>query len=139
MIKSIPKEIRYINNLLKRNIEVQTKDDDVTRVQGWIIGFIYHHQDLDVFQKDIEKELNMRRSTASEVIKTMENKGYVKRESVDYDQRLKKLVLTQKAINHQHKFMKFAEQFDEKVASGLTNEELTKFYEILDKIKSNLK
>lgn len=139
MIKSIPKEIRYINNLLKRNIEVQTKDDDVTRVQGWIIGFIYHHQDLDVFQKDIEKELNMRRSTASEVIKTMENKDYIKRESVDYDQRLKKLVLTQKAIDHQQKFMKFAEQFDEKVVSGLSNEELAKFYEILDKIKSNLK
>ncbi len=138
MEKSIPKEIRYINNLLKRNIEAQTKYDDVTRVQGWIIGFIYHHQDSNVFQKDIEKELNMRRSTVSEVIKIMENKGYIKRENVDNDQRLKKLILTQKGIDHQYKFMKFAKQFDEQVASGLSTEELTMFYDILDKIKNNL-
>lgn len=137
-MRSIPIEIRNLNNVLKRNIETAHKNE-LTRVQNWIIGYIYHNNDKEIFQKNIEIELNMRRSTASEIIKNMESKGYLLRVSVDYDQRLKKLVLTDKAIQHHLKFLEFAEHFEKKLANNLTDEELEIFFKIIDKIKINLK
>lgn len=139
MRKSIPKEIRQISNLLKRNIEMaHNKNEDITRTQCWVIGFIYHNQDKDIFQKDIEQELNMRRSSASQLITMLENKGYIMRQNVSYDKRLKKLVLTPRGVEHQNNLIKFIEEFDAYVARGLSDDELNKFYEILDKIKLNL-
>lgn len=139
MRKSIPKEIRQISNLLKRNIEMaHNKKEDITRTQCWVIGFIHSHMDKDIFQKDIEKELNMRRSSASQLITILESKGYIMRQNVSYDKRLKKIVLTPKGVEHQKNLFRFIDEFDAYVARGLSQDELNKFYEILDKIKLNL-
>ena len=61
--------------------------------------------DHDVFQRDIENAFSIRKSTVSKIIKLMENKDLIRRESVEYDARLKKIVLTDKAIEI-HKMIK---------------------------------
>ena len=99
--KYIGMEISKTNNLLIRSC---LKNDfrDVNAATGknaWIIGYIAEHSDRDVFQRDIEEDFSIRRSTVSNMISLMEQKGYIKRESVDYDARLKKLVLTPKALD----------------------------------------
>ena len=73
-------------------------DEDVTAVNGRIIMYLYHHKEEDIFQKDIENEFSIRRSTSSSIISLMEKKGYIERVSVAHDARLKKLVLTDKAL-----------------------------------------
>ena len=71
--------------------------DSITGTHGWIIAFLACNKGKDVFQKDVEREFDVTRSTASKVIDLMEQKGLVTREKVPCDARLKKLVLTQKA------------------------------------------
>ena len=71
--------------------------DDVTIMNGWIIGYLYKNQDRDVYQKDLETEFQITRSTVTSILKLMEKKGYIERVSVEKDARLKKLVLTEKA------------------------------------------
>ena len=57
------------------------------------------NNDKDIYQKDLEKKFSVTRSTASKVVKLMVQKGLIVREEVESDARLKKLILTEKALN----------------------------------------
>ena len=98
-------EISKINNMLRRKCKRENlfaqSEDEVTRKNGWIIGYLADNRDKDIFQKDIENKFSIRRSTVSGILQLMEKKGYVKREGVAYDARLKKLTLTEKAWDYQ--------------------------------------
>ena len=93
-------EIKALNNLIKRRVEMSETKEEVehlTGVHGFVIGYISDHDDEDIFQRDIEEKFEIRRSTATGIINLMEKNGLIIREKVDYDARLKKLVLTDKA------------------------------------------
>ncbi len=101
--------------------------------------YLYDHRDEDVFQKDIEYEFSIRRSTSSSIISLMEKKGYIERVSVAHDARLKKLVLTDKALRFCDIIQANTIEFEDTMRKGITDEELEFFYSILDKIVNNIK
>ena len=102
-------QLHNLSNILKRRLEhskaFSQLDDTVTRNNGWILAFLADHKNQDIFQKDIEDAFCIRRSTVSKVIRLMEEKGFIERQSVDYDARLKKLVLTPEG-EHIHHLLK---------------------------------
>lgn len=134
-------EIKTLSNLIKRHFEQlssRKEIDDLTGTNGWVIGYIARNMDKDVFQRDLEAEFSIRRSTASKILQLMERKGFIKRESVPYDARLKKLVLTEKALEIHAKSTRDIEEFEKRITTGLTEEEINTFLAIADKIKHNL-
>ena len=68
----------------------------------------------------------------------MEKNGLIKRESVQEDARLKKLVLTGKAIDLSNRITEDLESKERLMARGLTKQELDTFFTVLEKIKANL-
>ena len=78
-------ELRTLNNMIHRQI-VASKNikyvDELTGATSWIIGYLVHNRDKDIFQKDIEREFSVRRSTVSKTLSVMENKGLIRREAV---------------------------------------------------------
>ena len=141
MTRSIGFEVKSISNLIKRNLaEEFAKRDmhDLTGMQGWILKFIYTNSNRDIFQKDIEKEFRIRRSTATGMLKLLEKNGYIKREAVESDARLKKLVLTEKAIIGLEKLENVIMEFDKHLHEGISEEEKDIFFAIVDKVKKNL-
>ncbi len=133
-------EIRTLNNLVKRYFEQHKPEEfqESTGVHGWAIHYFYENREKDVFQRDFEMRFSIRRSTATNMLKLMEKNGLIKREWVDYDARLKKIVLTEKAIEIHKKATKNIEMLENTLKEGITDEELTSFYSVLDKIKANL-
>lgn len=124
---------RYIeNNAAKQKLE------KLTGVHGWAIGFFYHNRDRDIFQRDFEKECNIRRSSATEMLKRMEKNGMIKRVGVDYDARLKKIVLTDKAIEIQKTLDEKLAQLERSISKGISEEELETFFTVLSKITNNI-
>lgn len=55
-----------------------------------------------------------------------------------YDARLKKIVLTEKAIEIHHKATQNIKNIENTLKKGITYEELKFFYSVIDKIKANL-
>ena len=51
----------------------------------------------DVYQKDIEEEFRIRKSTVTGILKLLEKNGFIRRESVPQDARLKRIVPTARA------------------------------------------
>ena len=133
-------EIRTLNNYVKRYFE-QNKPEEFkqsTGVHGWAIRYFYDNRDKDIFQRDFESRFSIRRSTATNMLKLMEKNGLITRESVTYDARLKKIVLTKKAIDIHKKAIKNIEKIENTLKKGITEEELNAFYGVVDKIKANL-
>jgi MarR family transcriptional repressor of mepA len=105
-----------------------------------IIEYLYQNQETkDLFQKDIEAKFSIRRSTATGILQLMEKNKIIIRESVPYDARLKKIVLTKEAIAKYQLVKEKIYQLEEQIQQGLTDEEIQVFYKIMNQIKKNLK
>ncbi len=112
--------------------------DEITLMHGWIIRYLYERRGSDVFQRDIEKNFSIGRSTVTGIIQLMEKKGYLRRESVEQDARLKKVVLTEKGIYAQESIEGIIEELNSQLMRGIGEEELQTFYEVLRKLEANL-
>lgn len=95
-MKKIGKLIHTVDVKLKRRIDRLADSYDLTTVQFIVMEWIYLlSKKQDVFQKDLEAVLDVRRSTISNVLGILEQKGYILRESFPTDARVKKLRLTE--------------------------------------------
>ena len=112
----------------------------LTGTNTWLIAYIAEQTDKgrDVFQKDIEETFGITRSCVSKVITLMEQKGFIERKEVEYDARLKKLVLTEEAAKYGAKMHDDAMEMEKKIMSGFTEEESHKLIEFLERIMFNL-
>ncbi len=134
-------EIKAAENMLCRNLcRVVAEVPELSGTQGPVLGFLQDKAQAgeDVFQKDIEKEFHIRRSTASIMLQTMEQKGMLRRESVGHDGRLKKIVLTQKGIDLDSAIRQHIDALHARLEQDITREEKEIFLQILDKIRKNL-
>lgn len=134
-------EIMIFSNLIKRYMNANASAnhiEELTGMQGLMIKYIYNHDSQEVFQRDIEKKFNIRRSTATGMLQLMEKNGLIERSSVSYDARLKKLKLTPKAIESHLIIEKSIEDFEIKMRQGLSEEEINCFLKTIRKIRSNI-
>ena len=135
-------EVKTLDNLFFRNMmsyEIANNHmDEVTVMHGWILGFLYDNQERDIFQKDIETEFSIARSTVTCIVKLMEKKGYIKRESVEQDARLKKLVLTENGRNIHEVHINDVDVLEARCKRNISGEELENFWKVAEKLKQNL-
>lgn len=134
-------EIHRSSRLVKRYLDNDATKlyiDKLTGTHGWAIGYLHHNSDRDIFQKDFEQEFNIRPSTASNILSLIEKNGLITRESVPYDARLKKIVLTQKAIDIHQIIENSFEKLENKLKDGISQEELEIFFKVIDKINNNI-
>ena len=135
------RELRALDNLIKRFIDNQMNSTQINRItgsNGWIIAYLRDHSSSPVYQKDLEAEFNITRSTASKVVNLMEEKGLIRRESVPEDARLKKLTLTPKAVELGEEMERNREIVEARIVKGFTDEELEQFYSYIERIKKNV-
>lgn len=135
-------EIKAITNRMVRRLEGTAWDlneKTPSSAQKHTIAYLYEHQsEGDLFQRDIEDFLSVQRPTATRMLNHMEANGLIKRESVEYDGRLKKITLTQKAVNLYNDIFDEINRVEEYMTRGLTEEEKNEFLRIARKIRKNL-
>lgn len=134
-------ELRALNNLLKRRAESSEAHSDVHRLtgtHGYVLGYLAHHPDTDIYQRDIEERFSIRPSTASIILQQMEQNGLLVRESAPHDARRKRLVLTDKAWALHERVEAEHAATEELLRQGLTEEDLAAFFRVADTIKDTL-
>ena len=134
-------ELHRSSRLVKRYMDNDASKmyvEKMTGTHGRAIGFFFNNRDKDIFQKDFEQEFNIRRSTASNILSLIEKNGLIKRENVPYDARLKKITLTQKALDVQSVVDDAFERLEDKLRKDISEEDLQVFFRVIDKINSNL-
>lgn len=134
-------EVKTLSHLIKRHMDQIQADNggtSTTGVQGWLLYYLYEHRNEVIFQKDIEEEFSIRRSTATGILQLMEKKGLILRQPVEQDARMKRLVLTDDAAVLHQKIVKEVEQMEAQLCAGLTQIQLEQFFAVLDQVKNNL-
>lgn len=135
-------ELKAANNMIRRKMEVifaQQDGYELNGMQGPLLGYLYHKsRNGDVYQKDVEREFRIRRSTATVMLQSLEQKGYLVRVASTEDARLKRILLTEKAIRHHDLIEEQIRIFNRELEAGLTEEEKETFLRILDKMMHNL-
>lgn len=142
MKKTIGNEIRVLSNLIHRAIEhspVKKQIESVTGTNAWIIGYIAHSKGEDVFQRDLEKQFGITRSTASKVVNLMVQKGLIERQSVPGDARLKKLVLTDRSWEICRQMTAEFDEIESTLSDGFSEEELEQFFNYIYRMQNNIK
>ena len=138
----IPAQMRRVNNLIFRKINQFHREngvENVTPMHDWIMSYLYWHKEEPVYQRDIEREFSITRSTVTNILQLMERKGYIERQSVPQDARLKRLVLTAEGALLHEKTMRSLHQTDEFVSALLTPEENAELLRLLNKLREGLR
>lgn len=93
-------DIKVLNNLILRDLEQRSRlmaGDVISGVNGMIMGYILTHSDREVYQRELEDEFGLTRSTISKVVNLMERKGLIERVPAEHDARQRLLRLTESA------------------------------------------
>lgn len=134
---------RLINTLshqLKRQMCVQEEEDSLTtNMQRLVLHYIlFQSLQRDIYQKDVEKEFQIRRSTATGTLQILEKNGFITREPVKQDARLKKLMPTEKAKAVRQHILDNIRYVEELLAKDIPEEKLTVCREVLMQMSENL-
>lgn len=135
----IAKEISVISNKIRHLLDASCAGIGITGTQASILHFIYKNgKNNDVFQRDIETEFNIRRSSVTSVLHGLEQNGFIRRESVKEDARLNKLVLTDKAIEISEHIKGIRNGINDTLLKQLENEDIAYLDSLLTKMGENL-
>lgn len=134
------KDLVQITNKFKREIDRKLTRFELTSIQSRILCFIFDEEEKrDIFQKDIEEEFDLRAPTVTSTIQNLEKGKYVKRINSLNDQRLKKIVLTDKAYAIVLEIKKIMDETEASAFANLSASETTMLNKIISKINKNIK
>lgn len=112
--------------------------DEVTMMHGWIMGYLYHNQSREIYQKTIESDFNIRRSTVTTILQLMEKKGYIRREAVEGDARLKRIVLTEQGTEIAVRTDSMIDDMERNLIEGIDERKLEIFFEVAERLMTNM-
>ena len=108
--------------------------------QGQVIRFLErreHEQELTLI-KDIEQELNITKSVASNLVKRMVQNGLVELEVSPSDKRAKFVHLTEKSRSQMKQIKSFFYRIDRSLLDGISEEKLAVFEEVMGRLQANV-
>ncbi len=141
-VHPLGRQIKMAANLIGRRIgaiPAVYDGENLTMMQRITVGILYDYAQAgqDVFQRDLEREFSIRRSTATGLLQLMEKKGLIVREAVPYDARLKRLRLTSAAVQLNDEIRRGLHEMEVQLARGLSGEEIAELHRLLDIVAKN--
>lgn len=135
--KSLVEKYAAMNRRLKRYFDSFFADSPITSIQGLVLDYLFRNRETDVFQKDLEEYLEIKGSSVTSILDNLEKNGYVRREAVDYDGRLKKLAITEKAYAIEEDIVERVNGYMYSLFRGIPEEEREVFYSVLCRMIDN--
>lgn len=114
--------------------------DELSIIHGHLLAFLYWKQSIqeDVYQRDIEEAFHITRSSVTGVVKRMEERGYIARQGVAGDARLKKLTLTDQGTEAFLLTRNALDQVENLAVQGLSPQETEVFLNLCRRLEANL-
>lgn len=133
------KVINKISNRLRRRSKKVQETIGITGAKGNILNYILVESEKhNVYQKEIEKEFGLRPSTATEVLKHLEDENLIVRIPDEEDGRYKRIVFTDKADKIRNVLKEEISGSEEILLRGISSEEQRLFLDIAEKMLKNL-
>lgn len=139
MIENLGLEVRVLSNLIYNKLNQTTMEaENLTIHQCWILQHLTQNAGKEVYQKDIEQLFSIKRSTANQMLRTMESRGYIQRTVSDEDARRNILTVTEEGIAACEHLVEKLYQFMLKLHGDIPKSELEQFQATLRKLWKNI-
>jgi|TARA_B110000914_G_scaffold64320_1_gene56144 DNA-binding MarR family transcriptional regulator len=110
---------------------------DISQDQWMVLGPIWKNKGIS--QKDIAEYCGKDKTSVTKIIDTLEKKNLLVRVPDQLDQRIKRVVLSNKGKEMMENSMVVMEQTRNEVRKGISDQEIDLFKIVLSKIYNNLK
>ena len=135
-------DIQYTKWILRLSNQVRRIFNTYTNNKGTQTRILYfvlsNYPQKDIYQKDIEAELNIRSSSISVFLKKLEEQELIIKEKVPFDDRLKRICPTPTSMKLKKEIDKDILSLETKMIYGISQKNLNIFVEVLKKMIKNL-
>ncbi len=134
------KEIKELQNEITRNSFVNKDFKKIMNYsQGFILRVVLESENIEerVYQKDLEKILNIRKSTLSGILDTMEKNKIIKRVP-DLVTRGNIIELSDEMKKCKEELLERIKKVEENLTNGISEEDLDAFFRVIDRMKENI-
>lgn len=141
MDNNILLEIKVLDKLLGRFFfKLGTMDEmaSITQSQMQILDYIVKCGKNEIYQKDLEEAVDLRRATVSGILQTMEKNQLITRVIDDTDTRTKKIILTKESEKRIAKNREKVVMLQKITTEGISDEDLETFRIVLRKMTQNV-
>ncbi len=138
-------QVKKLEKVIARNVvkdmsefecDLHISKPSTTQMQ--IIHYIIEHANENIYQKDLEKVLNLRRATVSGVLKTMEKNGIIVRKVCVDDTRTKKVYLNEKTKEFFFNNINKINELERIATSGISEKDIGIFLDVINKMRENI-
>ncbi|QIB68697.1 MarR family transcriptional regulator [Aminipila butyrica] len=132
-MKNIYEEFGRWISILYRQFQIfinnELKDLDIT--SGEYIYLIKLYENEELTQEDLAEIYYIDKAAIARSIRSLENKGYIKRIINQRDKRSYRIQVTEKALNIEHRIYKALKSWDDLISLDVDDEELKKVSHVL--------
>lgn len=129
--------IGKLSNRIRRRITEMASDLPYTGAQGKVLHYLLAQKE-NVYQKDIEENFSLRPSSATEVLKKMEDAGLLYRVPEEKDARLKRIILTEKGLSFKDVVMDGLDNVEADISRGIKPKDIETFKKVCAKMIDNI-
>ncbi len=134
--------MRYFNRCMQRLVDQKNRAREETygmsMTDGWILRYLHEHEGEEVFQKNIETDLHIKKSALTQQLNEMEAHGLIRRSISKHDSRYKCISRTDKALEIHQQIMDEIEEHEKLMRKGIDEEDLAVFSRVLDQMIQNI-
>ena len=130
--------IKVLNTAIERILNKELAEYDITYTQATVIGYLKHHPEQDICQKDIEINLGLTHPTVSSILSRMEEKNMIETRNMASDRRYKYIDLTEKAMNISDEMHTVIQRITAELFAGVSKEEQQVFSNVLKTLISQV-
>lgn len=127
------------SNNIARLLDSLTAEFNITGKQGRIITYLARRPDEVICQRDIENLIGIRRSTVSNLVDNLEKNGFITRELIGTDARIRRLVLSPKGFQTHQFIQEKINIIENYIKSLYTEEEFIVLNELLIRLVKGTK
>ncbi|MDO4261352.1 MAG: MarR family transcriptional regulator [Eubacteriales bacterium] len=134
---------KKLDNHIQRKIHAlydRKEFQECSLMNMWVADYLFHMElsQTPVFQKDIEAEFSVNRSTASKMLTLMEKKKLIRRTNCASDSRLKQIELEPYGLELQKMCCRIREEIERQLTACLSEEEVKLFKSMYLRILANM-
>ena len=135
-------ELRRILHQLEHLSDEIAKQHGVEHLagpQGHVLSYLGNNQDKEIFVKDIEMELRISKSVASNLVKRMEKNGFIQIVPSRLDKRYKQVALTKLGLAKLEPLMSWHQEMAGTLFKGIPKEDFRSMIQMIERLKENIK
>ncbi|NCB73133.1 MAG: MarR family transcriptional regulator [Clostridia bacterium] len=130
--------IKRISDYIETDANRALEQYGITFSQARVLSFLIKSQDKVIIQKDIEEFLELKHPTVIGILQRMEAKGIIVSSVDQQDKRQKIITLTDAAFELEKRIADHVEDAEQRMAEGMTKEELDEIKRLLYKVYKNI-